>query len=72
MNEEQFLKALDEFCAENKFVVKYKFHVGRNLAVVIFGKECVAPFDEWLSNNSAEHTTPTSCEDGIISYVTLK
>ena len=65
-------KALDEFCAENKFEVRYKFHVGRSLAVVIFGKECIKPFDEWLNTISVEHTTPTSCDDGIMSYVTLK
>ena len=72
MNEEQFIKALNQFCADNKFEVRYKFHVGRNLAVVIFGKECIKPFDEWLSDNSTEHTTPITCEDGIMSYVTLK
>lgn len=71
MSETQFFEALKQFCSDNKFELKYKFHVGQSIAIVIFGKDCIEPFDMWLSNWATEHSTPTSCDDGIISYVTL-
>lgn len=71
MSEAEFIKALKQFCADNKFEYKYKFHIGKSIAVVIFGKECIEPFDNWLSFWTADHSTPASCDDGIMSYVTL-
>lgn len=71
MIEAQFFEALKQFCADNKFELKYKFHVGKSIAIVIFGEKCIEPLDEWLSTWTAEHSTPTSCDNGIMSYVTL-
>lgn len=71
MTEAQFFNALKQFCADNKFELKYKFHVGKSIAIVIFGEKCIEPFDEWLSTKTVSHTTPTTCDDGILSYITL-
>ena len=71
MNETEFINSLKQFCNNNNFEFKYKFHVGNSIAVVIFGKKCIEPFDKWLNNKTSSHTMPVSCDDGILSYVTL-
>ena len=72
MTETEFIEALKEFCAEHKFEYRGRIQFANNtLLVYIFGNNCIEPFDGWLDLWTAKHSTPTTFDKEIGSYVTL-
>ena len=72
MTEAKFIEALKEFCASQKFEYRGRIQFANGtLLVYIFGDKCIEPFDNWLSNWTAKHSTPTAFDKEIGSYVTL-
>lgn len=72
MTETEFIEALKEFCNSNDFEYRGRIQfLNGTLLVYIFGENCAELFDKWLNTWSAQHSTPTSFDNGIGSYVTL-
>ena len=72
MTEAEFIEALKVFCASNKFEYRGRVQFSNNvLLVFIFGENCIEPFNIWLGNWTKKHSTPTTFDKEIGSYVTL-
>ena len=72
MTEAEFIEALKEFCKSNKFEYRGRIQFANGtLLVYIFGEKCIEPFDSWLDLWTAKHSTPTTFDKEIGSYVTL-
>ena len=72
MTETEFIKALKEFCKSNKFEYRGRIQFANGaLLVCIFGDKCIEPFNKWLDTWTAKHSTPTTFDKEIGSYVTL-
>lgn len=73
MTETEFIEALKEFCKFNEFEYRGRVQFANGvLLVYIFGDKCIEPFNKWLDTWTVKHSTPTSFDKGIGSYVTLK
>lgn len=72
MTEAEFIEALKEFCKSNKFEYRGRIQFANGvLLVYIFGEKCIGPFNAWLDTWTTKHSTPTTFDKEIGSYVTL-
>lgn len=71
MDEVEFFNCLQQFCKDNKLEIKGSFHVGKSIAVTVYGENGLKLFRDWLCDNNIQHTLPTSYSDGFMSYITL-
>lgn len=73
MTEAEFIEELKEFCVSHKFEYRGRIQFANGtILVYIFGEKCIELFNTWLKTHTAKHSTPTTFDKEIGSYVTLK